>query len=123
MMVTNIAILYLLVLLLQTWHILEEIGLEAYREAGSLKTYLLVAAGLVLFSYLPLALILLDLRAGYWIAVGPALLALGNGVIHVVGWIQTGSVRGTRGAGVFSGIPLGVAGGWLLVRLLGIVLG
>ena len=110
-------ILYVSMVFLQTVHIFEEISMKAYELVGSLQKYLRVAVGLVFLSYLPLALILLEVRAGYLIAILPALIALGNGVIHLVGYIKTRSYRGTLGAGVFSGIPLGIVGGMVLVQL------
>jgi hypothetical protein len=115
--------LYLLLLLFQTLHIFEEIGLEAYQAAGSLTKYLKVAAAIVTISYLPVLLILVGLRGGYILAVFGALLAVGNGIIHLVGVIKTRSVRGTIGAGVFTGIPLALTGVLVLSQLAKILLG
>jgi len=114
-------ILYLIMLFLQTVHIFEEIGFKAYEVVGSLNKYLIAASFLVFASYLPLILILLDIKAGYFLAFFGALLALGNGIIHIIGFIKTKSFRGTVGAGVFSGIPLGIIGGIVLIQLLSIV--
>lgn len=114
-------ILYLIMLFLQTVHIFEEIGFKAYEVVGSLNKYLIAASFLVFASYLPLILILLDIRAGYFLAFFAAILALGNGIIHLIGYIKTKSFRGTVGAGVFSGIPLGIIGGIVLIQLLSIV--
>ena len=114
-------ILYLTMLFLQTVHIFEEIGFKAYEVVGSLNKYLIVASFLVFASYLPLILILLDIKAGYFLAFFGAILALGNGIIHLIGYIKTKSFRGTVGAGVFSGIPLGIIGGIVLIQLLSIV--
>ena len=55
----------LLLILLQVFHIFEEIAGRAYELAGSLRKYLLVASLLVTLNVLFLALIVLDLRAGY----------------------------------------------------------
>jgi len=114
-------ILYLIMLFLQTVHIFEEIGFKAYEVVGSLNKYLLAASFLVFANYLPLVLILLDIRAGYYLAFFAAILALGNSIIHLIGYIKTKSYRGTLGAGVFSGIPLGIIGGIVLVNLISIV--
>jgi len=103
-------ILYLSMLFLQTVHLFEEIGFRAYEIVGSLNKYLFVASFLVFASYLPLILILLDIKAGYFLAFFSAILTLGNGIIHLLGYIKTRSFRGTVGAGVFSGIPLGIIG-------------
>jgi hypothetical protein len=108
-------------LFLQTIHIFEEIGMKAYEMVGSLNKYLIVASFLVFASYLPLILILLDINAGYYIAFFSAFLALGNGIIHLIGYIKTKSFRGTIGAGVFTGIPLGIIGGLVLIQLFSII--
>jgi hypothetical protein len=114
---SHVTALYLLLLLFQTLHILEEIGLEAYREAGSLKRYLMVAGGLVTVNYVPLFLMLQDIPAGYVLGLLGALMGIGNGVVHVIGYLKTRSMRGTVGAGVLTSIPLGVTGLGLLYQL------
>ncbi len=114
-------ILYLIMLFLQTVHIFEEIGFKAYEIAGSLNKYLWVASFLVFASYLPLILVLLDIKTGYFLAFFAAILALVNGFVHILGYIKTKSYRGTVGAGVFSGIPLGIIGGIVLINLISIV--
>ncbi|MFV9675537.1 MAG: hypothetical protein ACNYZI_09175, partial [Anaerolineales bacterium] len=58
---------------------------------------------------------------GYYLAFFGAILALGNGIIHLIGYIKTKSFRGTVGAGVFSGIPLGIIGGIVLINLISIL--
>jgi hypothetical protein len=121
MSTNHFLILYLIMLFLQTVHIFEEIGFKAYEVVGSLNKYLIVASFLVFASYLPLILILLDIKAGYFLAFFAAILALGNGVVHILGYIKTKSFRGTVGAGVFSGIPLGIIGGIVVINLISIV--
>ncbi len=114
--------LYSLLLLLQTLHIFEEIGMEAYKPVGSLKKYLGVASALVVVNYVPLFLMLYAVPAGYWLACGGALLGIGNGVIHIVGYLKSRRLRGTLGAGMFTGIPLGLTGLVLLYRLVSFLL-
>jgi hypothetical protein len=119
---SHITALYLLLLLLQTLHILEEIGLEAYRKAGSLKRYLIVAGSLVTVNYVPLFLMLLNAPVGYVLGLLGALMGIGNGVVHVIGYFKTQSMRtqamrGTVGAGVLTSIPLGVTGLVVLYQL------
>ena len=98
----------LVILFFQTIHIFGEIRFEVYQEVGSLNKYLMVASILVFLSYLPLFLITQGTAVGYFIGFFSSFLALGNGIIHIVGYIKTKSFRGTVGAGVFSGIPLGI---------------
>lgn len=112
-----LVILYLTMLLLQTIHIFEEIGFKAYEVVGSLKKYLVVASFLVIINYLPLFLILQGFTIGYYMGFLSSLLAVGNGIIHVIGYLRTKSFRGTVGAGIFSGIPLGIIGLLVLIRL------
>lgn len=113
----NFILLYLIMIFLQTIHIFEEIAFKAYKVVGSLKKYLLVASILVFLSYLPLFLITQGIAAGYFIGFFSSFLALGNGIIHIVGYIKTKSFRGTVGAGVFSGIPLGIVGLLVFIQL------
>ena len=90
--------------------------MEAYRQVGSLHRYLVVASILVIAHYVPLFLMLLDIPAGYVLALVGALMGIANGVVHVVGYVKTRSMRGTIGAGMWTGIPLGLAGAVVLYR-------
>ena len=109
---------FLGMLFLQTVHIFEEIGMRAYELVGSLEKYLKVASLLVFAGYLPLVLILLGVQTGYYLAFFSVVLAVGNGLIHLVGYFKTRSYRGTLGAGVFSGVPLGIMG---IIVLFGLI--
>ena len=53
---TDLAYLFLLLILLQIYHIFEEIAMEAYKLAGSLNKYLLVASVLVTLNVVALYL-------------------------------------------------------------------
>lgn len=108
---------YTILLFLQTVHVFEEITARAYELVGSLNKYLLVASLLLLVSYSALILMLMGIRFGYFIAVFGGLLALGNGIIHLVGYAKTRSYTASLGSGVFSGIPLGIVGCLVLVQL------
>ena len=117
----DIAYLFLLLILLQIYHIFEEIAMEAYKLAGSLTKYLLVASVLVTVNVVALYLLLRDLPAGYVLAALGALVGVGNGLVHVVGYVKTRSFRGTTGAGMFTGIPLALVGGIVLYALIGVL--
>ena len=110
-------LLYLVMLFLQTIHIFEEIAFKAYDAIGSLNKYLFVASLLVFLSYLPLILITQRIKVGYYLGFFSSVLAFGNGIIHMAGFIKTKSFRGTIGAGVFSGIPLGITGLLVFIQL------
>jgi hypothetical protein len=68
-----------------------------------------------------LYLLLRDLPAGYLLAALGALIGIGNGLVHVVGYVRTRSFRGTVGAGMFTGIPLALVGGIVLYALIGVL--
>jgi len=108
---TDIAYLFLLLILLQIYHIFEEIAMEAYKLAGSLNKYLLVVSVLVTINVVAL----------YLLAALGALIGIGNGLVHLVGYVRTRSFRGTAGAGFFTGIPLALLGGIVLYALIGIL--
>jgi hypothetical protein len=114
--------LYLLLTLVQILHIFEEIGLEAYKMAGSLRKYLFVASLLVSINFFALFLMVHDLSTGYVVAVLGAILGVGNGIIHVAGYLKTRSVRGTVGAGVFTAVPYGLVGAIVLYMLIQVLL-
>jgi hypothetical protein len=88
---TNVAYLFLLLILLQIYHIFEQIALEAYKPARSLNRYLLVASVLLTINVAALYLLLRDLLAGYLLAALRALIGIGNGLVHVVGSVRTRS--------------------------------
>ena len=118
---TDIAYLFLLLILFQIYHIFEEIALEAYKLAGSLNKYLLVASVLVTINVVALYLLLRDLPTGYLLATIGALIGIGNGLVHVVGYARTRSFRGTAGAGFVTGIPLALVGCIVLYALIGVL--
>jgi hypothetical protein len=121
MMGSSFLALYAALLFLQTIHIFEEIGCGGFEIVGLARKYLVAASILLFASYLPFILILLDFRLGYYLAFFGATLALGNGIVHVIGFLRTRSFRGTIGAGVFSGIPLGILGGVVLAQLVRLI--
>jgi hypothetical protein len=112
---------FVVMLFFQTIHIFEEIHFEVYLEVGSLKKYLMVAGILVFLNYLPLILILQKVNWGTYLAFLPSIMAIGNGIIHVYGFIKTKSFRGTIGAGIFSGIFLAISGIIVFLQLLSII--
>ncbi len=120
----TLIISYLLMMLLQVWHILEEIGLGGYKVAHSLKKYLFAASVLVTINYVGFALILNGNKAGYFIGLfTSAVLAVGNGIVHAVGYIKTRTVRDSLGAGFFTGIPLAIVGGFVFYQIISNLLG
>jgi hypothetical protein len=108
---------YTILMFLQTVHIFEEIAARAYELVGSLNKYLLAASLLLSVSYSGLILMLMGVRFGTLLVAFGGLLALGNGIIHLVGYVKTGSYTASLGSGVFSGIPLGLVGSLVLVQL------
>lgn len=110
---------YLLMIWFQTLHVFEEIACGAYKVGPSLKIYLIVASVLVTFNFVSFAMIALEWQAGYIMGlIASGLLGVGNGIIHLVGYLKTKSCHETIGAGVFTGIPLGVIGAIVFYKLI-----
>ena len=109
---------YLAMLFFQVIHIFEEIGFEAYKIVGPLNKYLLAASILVLITVLPFMLILQGIKIGFFLAFIPSLIATANGAVHLIGLILSKSFQGTIGAGVFSGVFLGICGVLVLIQLI-----
>ena len=110
---------FLLMMLFQIFHIFEEVGCGAHNIAGGLKKYLIVASTLVTLNFTAFGLILYDNKWGYILGIFTSLvLAVGNGVIHSIGWIKTRTNRDSLGAGVFTGIPLALLGVWVFFQIL-----
>ena len=108
---------------LQTLHVFEEIGAEAYkvlphRSGNPLTSYLRIASLLVAINFAVAGLVLLDNRLGYYLAFYTVVLALSNTIVHVIGYMKTRRYRGSIGAGVYTSVPLGVSGTILLIQLL-----
>ena len=102
---------YLAMMLLQVVHIFEEIACGAYKIKTTLGKYLLAATALVTLNFVVFSLILVDVRLGYWLGLFTSgVLGFGNGIIHLIGYVKTKTFRDSLGAGVFSGIPLGILG-------------
>lgn len=115
---------YLLMMLLQIWHIFEEIGCGAYKVAHTLTRYLFAASVLVTINFTAFTLILNGNKAGYYLGLFTSgVLAIGNGIVHMVGFIKTKTVRDSLGAGFFTGIPLAIVGVFVFYQLLQILVG
>lgn len=119
---TTIIFLVLITTFLQVLHCFEEIGMDAYElvpKAGNKRGYYLRAASvLVGLNFLITSMLLFDIKIAYYLAFYTVIISVGNALIHIVGYIKTKSYRATLGAGVFSGIPLGISGIVLFVYLI-----
>lgn len=109
--------LYMLMLFLQSVHIFEEIAMKGYEIAGSLNKYLVAASVLVFIANLALALMLMGKHAGYVLGLFSAVIAAGNGIVHPIAYLKFRSRKPAAGAGVFSSIPLGIAGCLVLIQI------
>ena len=118
MVTTSFLVLYIGLFFFQTIHIFEEIAMKVYELVGSLRKFLLAASFLVFLSYLPLILIIQDHKMGFYIALISSFIALGIGIVHLIGFIRSRSCNGTLGSGVFSGIPLGILGGIIFAQVI-----
>jgi hypothetical protein len=110
--------------LLQVAHCFEEIGMNAYLlyekrfPRNPRGVYLRAATVLVTLNFVVLLLLLDEAPFAPYLYFYTVFISLGNSIIHIVGLIRAKSYIGTMGAGVFSGIPLGIAGGVLLYALI-----
>ena len=110
--------------LLQVVHCFEEIGMNAhllYKKQSPKNPrgfYLQTATVLVSLNFVVLLLLLYGVSFAPYLCFYTVFISIVNSIIHIVGWIKTKSYMGTLGAGVFSGIPLGITGGILLYVLI-----
>ncbi|MHA1718168.1 MAG: HXXEE domain-containing protein [Promethearchaeota archaeon] len=114
---------YSFLLIFQILHIFEEIGMEIYKIniISSLKKYLRGASVIMSIYIISYLLIALDLKFGIWLGLFCSTLAMGNFLIHTIGYIKFREFRGNIASGVFSSIPLGILGGINLYFLLKIL--
>ena len=116
----SLILAYLLMMLLQIFHIFEEIGCGTCKVAHSLKIYLIVASVLVTINFTTFILILLGIRIGYYLGLFTSVIfAIGNGLVHLAGWLKTKSFYDNLGSGIFTGIALGITGIFVLTQILG----
>ena len=117
----NVVFWYLLMTLIQVYHIFEEIALGSYKFVGSLNKYLIATSGLISPNFILLSLILLNLKIGYILGIIGTFMAMANRVVHLGGYLKTKSYRDTAGAGVFTGILLAIVGFIVFYQLIRII--
>ena len=123
-MYQELLVIVMVATLLQVVHCFEEIGMNAFLlykkrfPKNPRGVYLRAATVLVALNFAVMLTLLYGLPAAPYLCFYTVYVSLANGIIHVAGWIKTKAYMGTAGAGVFSGIPLGVAGAVLLVVLI-----
>ncbi|MDX9872447.1 MAG: HXXEE domain-containing protein [Clostridia bacterium] len=121
-MSTTILLLVLITTFFQVLHCFEEIGMDAYElvpKPGNKRGYYLRAASvLVGLNFLIAFMLLFDIKLAYYLAFYTVAISVGNAIIHIYGYIKAKSYRATLGAGVFSGIPLGLSGIVLFLYLI-----
>lgn len=121
-MQNTILLLVIITTFLQVLHCFEEIGMDAYElvpKPGKKRAFYLRAASvLVGLNFSIVAMLVFDIKLAYYFAFYTVVISVGNALIHIVGYIKTRSYRATLGAGVFSGIPLGISGLVLLIYLI-----
>ena len=112
--------LFLFLLLINIIHIFEEIFMEAYKVSpkATLLKYLIGASIIVTINMLIFLAILHDTTYGLQFGIFSAVFAILNGIIHTIGFLMTKKVKGTLGAGFFTGIPLGIFGFMVLLRII-----
>jgi len=106
---------YLVMLFFQILYTFDEIRFETYKEAGTLNQYLLGVTFLIFIYFLPLFLIQLGLRWGYYVGFLPALMAIGNGISRVFGVIKNKSFEGPKVLSIINGVFLTITGIWVIL--------
>ena len=107
-------------ILFQVLHIFEEIAFGAYKLVQSLNKYLFAASILVIFNFTHYILILSNLKVGFYLGIFSSfVLAFGNGLVHIYGWLKTWTLHGSLDAGVFSSLPLSIVGIIVFIQLVG----
>jgi len=118
-MTVTLSISFLLMMFFQILHIFEEIGCGAYKLVHSLQKYLIAASVLVIINFSAFLLLTLEIRLGFYLGLfSSGILAIGNGVVHTIGYLKTRSIHDNIGSGVFSAIPLGILGILVMIQLL-----
>jgi len=110
-------IAYLVMLFFQILYTFDEIRFETYTEAGTLNQYLLGASFLIFVYFLPLFLIQLDLRWGYYVGFLPPIMAIGNGITRVYGVVKNKKFEGPKVLSIINGVFLTITGIWVMLSI------
>lgn len=110
-------IAYLVMLFFQILYTFDEIRFETYQEAGTLNQYLLGASFLIFVYFLPLFLIQLGLRWGYYVGFLPAIMAIGNGITRIYGVVKNKKFEGPKVLSIFNGVFLSITGIWVMLSI------
>ena len=108
---------FLVMLFFQILYTFDEIRFETYQEAGTLNQYLLGASFLIFLYFLPLFLIQLDLRWGYYVGFLPAIMAIGNGIARIASVIKKEDFQGPKALSIINGVFLSITGIWVILGI------
>lgn len=114
---------YVFLVLFQTLHTFEEIACDVFSlSVGHITVeknrYLVMASVLSTITIIPLALLIYDLPLGYYLGLFTSgVIGALQGVIHAVGYVRSGTVRGSLGVGFYTAIPLSITGMIVFVQL------
>ncbi len=118
MFVDPFLVAYLVMLFFQILYTFDEIRFETYQEAGTLNQYLLGVSFLIFIYFLPLFLIQLSLRWGYYVGFLPAIMAIGSGITRVFGVIKNKKFEGPKVFSIINGVFLTLTGIWVILSIL-----
>jgi len=118
-----VEIWFLLLLLIQTLHIFEELGMEVYKIKAflTIKKYVIVSSIITSISMLTFIALILELFIGYVFGIFVSIFGILNFIVHTIGFIMKKKTKGTIAAGFYTGIVLGIFGSinlFLLFQLL-----
>ena len=108
---------FLVMLFFQILYVFDEIRFENYLEAGTLNQYLMGSSFLIFLYFLPLFLIQLGMRWGYYVGFLPAIMAIGNGITRISGVIKNKDFTGPKTLSVINGIFLTITGIWVILSI------
>jgi len=120
----TLLISYVFLVLFQTLHTFDEIACDIFDlKVGPItlkkNRYLIAASVLSTLTITPLALLIYDVPFGYYMGLFTSgIVGVMQGVVHTIGFLKTGTVRHSVGAGFYSAIPLCITGVIVFVQLI-----
>jgi len=108
---------FLVMLFFQILYTFDEIRFETYKEAGTLNQYLMGASFLIFIYFLPLFLIQLGMRWGYYVGFLPSIMAIGNGIARIAGVIKDKKFEGPKALSIINGVFLTITGIWVILNI------
>ena len=88
------------------------------RNCGKRARAALGASFLIFIYILPLFLIQLGMRWGYYVGFLPSIMAIGNGIARISGVIKDKNFEGPKALSIINGVFLTITGIWVILSIL-----